>query len=176
MTNTAYETLEQHYPSFFTDNWVTNFHHYTPAFIIFQGDTLHQNTIDDSNVQTIYEELVDEFPHEVRIKSRPYVDEVYVSVDDLASNEELAERVAEVLKALDDYPIYDESHYCDLEHSRLVEYMHDGFVFDLACELDKEVEEVEQWVKDNQQAIWDHYDGSVDDVPFNIEEIAALVS
>lgn len=176
MTNTAFETLASNYYSSFTESWVTNLHHYIPAFVIYQGDTLHQNTIDDSNVECIHGELIEEFPHEVHKKSRPYVEEVYVYVADLESNEELAEKVLDILKALDDYPIYDESHYCDLENARLVEYMHDGFVFDLACELDKEVEEVEQWVKDNQHAIWDHYDGSVDDVPFNIEEIAALVS
>lgn len=172
----SFETLEQHYPSFFTDNWVTNFHHYTPAFIIFQGDTLHQNTIDDSNVQTIYEELVNEFPHEVHKKSRPYVEEVYVHVDDLESNEELAEKVLEILKALEDYPIYDESHYCDLEHARLVEYMQDYLVVDLAHALGMDEEAVAQWVLDNEDTVWDHFDGSVDDVPFNIEEIATLVS
>lgn len=177
MSNTAYDTLVRDYSSNFTDNWVSNFFHYIPSFVLFQGDTLHRNTIDDSNVETIYEELVCEFPNKIHLKSRPYVDDVHVHVDNLESNEELAERVLEVLKALDDYPIYDESHYYELEHARLVEYMHDGFVTDLAHELDRDDdEELAQWVRDNVDTIMDHFDGSVDDVPFDVEEIARLVS
>lgn len=176
MSNTAYDTLVREYPSSFTENWVTNFYHYTPAFIVFQGDTLHRNTIDDSNVETIYEELVGEFPHEVRKKSRPYVEDVYVQADDLESNEELAERVLEIMKALEDYPIFDEGHYCELEHARLVEHMHDYLVSDLAYALDKDEDEAAQWVRDNADTVWEHNDGSVDDVPFDVDAIAALVS
>lgn len=177
MSNPAYETLVNNYHSSFTATWVTNLHHYTPAFVIFQGDTLHQNTIDDSNVETIYEELVGEFPHEVHKNARPYVEEVYIHVADLESNEELAEKVLDILKALDYYPIYDESHYSDLEYARLLEYMRDDLPHELALELDRDdVEEIEQWIGDNMDTVWDHYDGSVDDVPINVEELAKLVS
>lgn len=181
MSNIAFDTLVSNYPGQFTDNWSRDgrawVNYSEPAFVIYQGDTLHQNTIDDSNVETIYQELVGEFPHEVHRKSRPYVEELYVHVGDLESNEELAECVLEILVALDDYPVFDESHYCELEHERLVEYMHDGFVTDLAHELGRDDdEELAQWVHDNVENIWDHYDGSVDDVPFNVEDIAKLVS
>lgn len=174
--NTAFETLVERYPNYLTDNWMTNWSHGTPAFVVYQADTLHQNTIDDSNVETIYDELVGMFPQYVHRASRPYVDEVYVYTDDLRHDEELAEHVLEVLEALDNYPVFNEGHYCDLEHERLVEHMHDYLVSDLAYALDKDEEEVAQWVRDNVDIVWEHNDGSVDDVPFNVEAIAALVS
>lgn len=175
--NTAFETLVERYPSYLTVNWVTNWSHDTPAFVIYQGDTLHQNTIDDSNVETIYDELVGMFPLYVHKASRAYVDEVYVYTDDLRHDEELAEHVLEVLEALDDYPVFNDSHYCDLEHERLLEYMSDQLVSELAYELDRDDdEELAQWVRDNVDIVWEHNDGSVDDMPFNVEAIAALVS
>lgn len=177
MSNTAFETLVERYPNYLTDKWVTNLHHDTPAFVIYQADTLHQNTIDDSNVETIYDELVGMFPQYVHKESRPYVDEVYVYTDDLRHDEELAEHVLEVLEALDNYPVFNEQHYYDLEHERLVEYMSDQLVSELAYELDRDDdEELAQWVRDNVDIVWEHNDGSVDDVPFNVEAIAALVS
>lgn len=177
MSNTAFDTLESLFPNNFTETWVTNWHHTTPAFVIYQGDALHQNTIDDSNLDTIHDELVFEFPHQVHRATRPYVEELYVHADDLRNDEELAERVLEILEALDNYPVFNESHYCDLEHERLVEYMNDQLVSELAYELGRDDdEELLQWVRDNIELVWDHNDGSVDDMPFNIEELAKLVS
>lgn len=172
----SFETIEQRYPNSFTDNWVTNLHHYTPAFVIFQGDTLHQNTIDDSNVETIYQELIGEFPHEVHRKTRPYVEEVYVHVDDLESNEELAEKVLEILKALEDYAIYDETHHSDLETSRFEEYIANELAWEISRELYflDETDDIQAWIGENMDKVYENCDGSIDDYPFNTEKLAEL--
>lgn len=175
MSNTAFETLKRLYPTKFTERRHRDKQHYVPAFVIYGGASPRQYTISDSNAEAIHEELRGEFPHAIH-RGAQFSEDVYAYVDDLESNEALADKVLEILRSFDERSIYNEDHYYDLEDKRLAEYMHSTLVSELARELGRgDVEEIEQWVRNNEALIWKHNDGSVDGEPFNDKDIAALV-
>lgn len=144
------------------------------AFIVTSADTLHQDTIGDSNVSTVSDHLGAD------IIDRAYTSEAVVWVDDLEDDDDLAGEVLAVMEALDHYPLFDESHYCDLEYGRLQEYAADDLPSEIAYELgfsmvdEKEIDRISEWVADHFPVVMEHADGSVDDVPFNIEALAEL--
>lgn len=144
------------------------------AFIVTGADTLHQDTVGDSNVATVSDHLGAD------IVEHMYTTEVVVWVDDLEDDDDLAGEVLAVMEALDHYPVFDESHYCDLEYGRLQEYAADDLPYDIAYELgvdlrdDAEIDRITEWVSDNYVDVLANVDGSVDDAPFNIEALAEL--
>lgn len=176
----AFDTLKARYPDDFTESWnpqhraLTYGHDH--AFIVYSGDTLHQNTIDDSNMECIYEELANKFPGQVHLTHRPYTSEIYVSVESLEDDEELADQVLDVRESLEEYAIYDCYHHSDLESERLAEYVEDVLIVDIANDLGMDSpEKVRQWLITHYWAVWDYFDGSVDDAPFNTEALTELI-
>lgn len=138
------------------------------AFIVTSADTLHQDTIGDSNVATVSEHLGAE------VIERRYTNEVVVWVDDMEADDDLAGEVLEVMEALEHYPVFDDSHYCDLEQQRLAEYFREDLPGEIAYYLEGVTEEeVSEWLREiDDSAWWDYNDGSVDDYPFDAEGLA----
>ena len=138
------------------------------------ADTLHQDTIGDSNVATVSDHLGPD------IVEHLYTTEVVVWVDDLEDDDDLAGEVLEVMEALDHYPVFDESHYCDLEYERLQAYAADVLPYEIASELDLDrrdeavIDRIMEWMSDNFPVVVEHNDGSVDDYPFNVKALAEL--
>lgn len=141
------------------------------VIVLASEDLIHQDTIGKSNCDSIADDLYDL----AKDDTRPYVREVYVP-ESAIHTEEDAIRVEEVLEALDDYPLYHEEHYLNLEHNRLLEYMEEELPGELSVILGiDESDELMQWIVDNQALVWEFQDGSVDDYPFNAEAIAESV-
>lgn len=144
------------------------------AFIVTSADTMQQDTIGDSNVTTVSEHLGAD------IIDRAYTSEAVVWVDDMEDDDDLAGEVLEVMEALEDYPVFDDTHYCNLEYGRLQEYAADILPGEIAYELevdprdDTEIDKITEWVSDNYHVVMEHADGSVDDVPFNAKALAEL--
>ena len=144
------------------------------AFIVTGADTLHQDTIGDSNVATVSEHL------DAEVIEHHYHTEVVVWVDELENNDDLAGEVLEVMEALGNYPVFDDSHYCDLEYGRLQEYAADDLPGEIAYELgfsmvdEEETYRISEWIADNFPVVMEHNDGSVDDYPFNVKALAEL--
>lgn len=171
-------TLYQRYQNSFTTTWHVPskplvYLSGNDSFVIAQQDTLHQDTIGESNTTRIYEDLNGEFPAQVHETSRAYVHDVYVRVEDLIDNDELAERVLEIMEELDNYPIFDEGHYSDLETERLMEYIENELPLELSIELGiDEVDYLKAWIYSLDNNLYEFNDGSVDDAPFNVGELA----
>lgn len=172
------DTLRTRYPNRFTD---TTPRHRQPvvyenreAFIVIGSDTLNQDTVGDSNVTTVSEHL------DAEVIDHLYTTEVVVWVDDMEANDDLAGEVLEVMEALDNYPVFDDSHYCDLEYERLQEYAADFLPGEIAYELEvdpsdyAEIDRITEWVSDNYNVVMENNDGSVDDYPFNVKALAEL--
>lgn len=144
------------------------------AFIVTGADTLHQDTIGDSNVATVSEHLGAE------VIDHAYTSEVVVWVDDLEDDDDLAGEVLAVMESLDHYPVFDDSHYSDLEYERLQEFAADILPGEIAYELgadhcdDAVIDRIAGWVSDNFLVVMEHNDGSVDDYPFNVKALAEL--
>ena len=149
------------------------YRHGDDAFVIESHDLLDQDTLGESNTTRIFEDLGEEFPGLVHESTRPYVHDVYVRVEDLINHDDLAERVLEICEDMDNYPVYDETHFCDLENQRLQEYITETLPYDLAYELGVEVsDQLVSWISDNIETVYEYNDGSVDDMPINVEELA----
>ena len=176
MTNL--ETLRDRYSNHFTgvtpDILQPTVYENREAFIVTGADTLHQDTIGDSNVATVSEHL------DAEVIEHMYTTEVVVWVDDMEANDDLAGEVLEVMEALGNYPVFDDSHYCDLEYGRLQEYAADDLPYEIAYELDVDhrddavIHSISEWVADNFPVVMEHADGSVDDYPFNVKALAEL--
>lgn len=177
MHDNLYE-LNRLFSNKFSSHWNRNavpieYRHGNDAFVIESYDTLHQNTLGESNTTRIYEDLGEEFPGLVHESTRPYVHDVYVRVEDLINHDNLAERVLEICEDMDDYPAYDESHFSELENQRLHEYITETLPTELAYELGEEVsDQLIRWIGDNIETIYEYNDGSVDDAPINVEGLA----
>lgn len=172
---TIVEDLRRTHPNRFTDTWADpdtlNFP--TPAFIVVSGGGgLAPDTIGDSNVFCVYEDLAYEFDVAVHKTWRPYVDEVWVTVQDMEESPELAEAVKEIVWALDRYPVYNEEDYCNRENKELNRYIEEDLEFELSLYLDDDAEHCMAWLNENPDVLWGFNDGSVDDYPFNVESIA----
>lgn len=170
--------LNRNFSNKFSSHWNRNavpfeFRHGNDAFVIESHDTLNQDTLGESNTTRIYEDLSDEFPGLVHESTRPYLHEVYVRVEDLINHDDLAERVLEICEDMDNYPVYDEMDYSDLETQRLHEYITETLPYDLAYELGVEVDDqLTRWISDNIETVYELNEGSVDDMPINVEELA----
>ena len=144
------------------------------AFIVTGADTLHQDTVGDSNVATVSEHL------DAEVIEHMYTTEVVVWVDDMEANDDLAGEVLAVMESLNCYPVFDDSHYSDLEYGRLQEYAADYLAGEIAYELevdpfdDKEIDRIGEWIADNFPVVMEHNDGSVDDYPFNAKALAEM--
>lgn len=136
--------------------------------VLASQDLIHQDTIGQSNCDAIKDDL-----GELAIDStRAWVREVYVPLSWI-TDEEIADQVEEVLHAMEMCSIYNEWHYSDLESARLNEYIEEDLPYEVAHELGiDDSDELHQWILENQDIVWEHHDGSVDDVPFNVEAIA----
>lgn len=176
MTNL--ETLRDRYSNHFTgvtpDILQPTAYADREAFIVTGADTLHQDTVGDSNVTTVSDHLGAD------VVEHLYTTEVVVWVDDLEDDDDLAGEVLEVMESLDHYPVFDDSHYSDLEYGRLQEYAADYLPGEIAYELevdpfdDKEIDRIGEWIADNFPVVMEHNDGSVDDYPFNAKALAEM--
>lgn len=81
------------------------------AHIVTDADGFGADLIDASNFATIREELADD--ETVRLATGPYCCSLYAQCDE--SGEPVSEAVAAVLRALEDYPIFNERDYAERE-------------------------------------------------------------
>lgn len=79
--------------------------------IVTDADGFGADLIDASNFATIREELAGD--ETVRLATGPYCDSLYAQCDE--SGEPVSEAVAAVLRALEDYPIFNEYDYSERE-------------------------------------------------------------
>lgn len=133
--------------------------------------SMSQDTIGESNERSL--ERDSGLP--VKTGWRPYVYETWVDVDDI-TDVETVELIHDILTALRDYPVYDDSDYSELEHERLNEYIRDDLPSDLANDVGLtpwEADYVGEWLANVPDAdMWEYNDGSVDDMPINTRNIA----
>ena len=167
------EDLRKEYPN----NFWTNLR--DEEFIRLYGeDLISSDTVGESNVECIERDY-----EWAEILYHPYSRQVYTRVDDLIQNLEedgpdkpWVEEVYDLLRALEDYPIYDDSDFSERENKALMEYVEHSLAWDLCYELDNRTDEcedrIQDWISNNMDTVWECYDGSVDDQPINVTELA----
>lgn len=170
---TTIENLRKEYPY----NFETRFN--GDEYIrIYGEDLIHSDTIGESNVESIERDY-----EWAEIKVHPWYRAVCVSVEaieqhdeDCDEGEEWAEEVYDLIRALEDYPVYDDSDYSERENKALMEYVEHSLAWDLCYEIDNRTDECEEriqdWISDNMDKVWECNDGSVDDQPINVTELA----
>lgn len=170
MTNTHLQDLKKNYGSRFQDVFREE------SVIVYSGDTLHQNTVDDSNIVTIFEELNGEYPNQVGLEHKAYHSIVYINTSDMEENDELAKSVLDIFELLEDMAIYDDNHHSELENSRFAYYLENELAWEISRELDFTIEEevIQAWIGENLDLVWENCDGSIDDHPYNTEKLAEL--
>lgn len=170
MTDTYLYDLKKNYGSRFEDVFGEE------SVIVYSGDTMHQNTIDDSNIETIFEDLNEQYPHLVGLEHKAYHSIIYINTSDMEENDEIARSVLGIFELLEDMPIYDDSHHSDLEDSRFEEYIANELAWEISRELyfmdDTDV--IQVWIGENLELVYENCDGSIDDYPFNTEKLAEL--
>lgn len=126
------------------------------------------DTIADSNREAIQEQHP-ELPYG---SCKGCCDCLTVDVSVCTDND--LETLIRIYQSLEEYPIYDESHYSDLEYQRLMDYVSDDLAWDLYCtlELSHPLDDVETWVSEHEQDIWECHTGSVDDAPIDLDKLA----
>lgn len=133
--------------------------------------SMSQDTIGESNERSL--ERDSGLP--VQTGWRPYVHETWVDVDDI-TDVETVELIHDILTALRDYPVYDDSDYSELEWERLREYVRDDMPSDLANDVGLtpwEADYVGEWLANvPEEELWEYNDGSVDDMPYNTGRMA----
>lgn len=145
---------------------------------LYSEDLIHSDTVGKSNVESIERDF-----EWAEILDHPWYREVCVRVDALVQNLEeedqymtWAEEVYDLIRSLENYPLYDDGDYSDLEHERLMEYVKDSLPWDLCYEIDNRTDECEarikHWIGNNMDAVWECNDGSVDDQPFNVTDLS----
>ena len=145
---------------------------------LYSEDLIHSDTLGCSNVESIERDF-----EWAEIKDHPWYREVCASVEaieqhdeDCDEGEEWAEEVYDLIRSLECYPVYDDGDYSDLEHERLMEYVENSLPWDLCYEIDNRTDECEarikHWISNNMDAVWECNDGSVDDQPINVTDLA----
>lgn len=141
--------------------------------VIYSEDCIHSDLIGSSNVTRISEDY-----DWAEVEYHPWHNAVYVNLTVIEDDPEAMAEVWHLLRALDDYPVYDDSHHSDLEWEALNEYIENDLAGDLYYELgasDHDIwERIQFWIglPGSRDVIFDHNDGSVDDCPINTEELA----
>lgn len=130
------------------------------------------DTIADSNREAIQEQHP-ELPYGV---CKGYCDCLTVDVS-VCTDDDL-ETLIGIYKSLEEYPIYDETHYSELEYQRLMDYVRDDLPHDLYCELELTypLETVEAWLDSHPDEIWNCTTGSVDDCPVDLDSLVLLIT
>lgn len=170
MTDTYLYDLKKNYGSRFQDVFRED------SVIVYSGDTLHQNTIDDSNIVTIFEDLNEQYPHQVGLEHKAYHSIIYINTSDMEENDEIAKSVLGIFELLENMAIYNDSHHSELENSRFEEYLENELAWEISRELDFTIaeEDIQVWIGENLELVYENCDGSIDDYPFNTEKLAEL--
>ena len=97
-----------------------------------------------------------------------------LTVDIACCDQSDVDTLVGIFESLEEYPIYDEGHYFELEHARLDEYVKDDLPYDLHhhLELTYTIEDVEAWLERHYDDVLECFDGSVDDMPIDLELLA----